>query len=344
MRTVAAVLTECGRPLELAELDLPELTAGQVLVDLTYSGLCHTQLLEARGHRGPDKWLPHCLGHEGSGVVREVGPGVRKVKPGDAVILSWLKGSGLDSAGIQYRWGGRTVNAGGVTTFQRAAVVAENRLTRLPAPIDMADAALLGCAGATGLGVVHNVLAPVHKDSLAVFGTGGIGLFAVAAARLHHCEPVIAVDVRADREALARRLGATHFVRADQEDPVLAISHLVPGGVRHAVEATGRPAVMAQALASVMPRRGAAAVVGNAHAGELLTIDPRELNQGKRLLGTWGGNTDPDRDFPRYAAYLTSGRLDLSPLRGDLYPLERINEALDDLETGRAARPLIAMG
>src|SRR3954453_2598543 len=132
MKTTAAVLVELARPLELAALEIPALKPDQVLVEVAYSGVCHTQVGEARGHRGEDKFLPHCLGHEGSGVVRECGPGITKVKPGDKVILSWIKGSGADVPGCVYEWNGRKVNAGGITTFATYSVISENRLTVVP--------------------------------------------------------------------------------------------------------------------------------------------------------------------------------------------------------------------
>lgn len=335
MKTLAAVLVETGRPLELVELGVPALGEGQVLVELAYSGVCHTQLLEARGHRGDDPFLPHCLGHEGSGRVVDTGPGVTKVKPGDAVITSWLRGAGLEAKGPLYDWDGRRVNAGGITTFQRHAVMSENRLTVVPDGLDPQDAALLGCAAATGFGVVANVAQPSPGTSLAVFGCGGIGLCAVAAAAAAGCAPLLAIDPLPEKLALARTMGATATVQAGVDE--------LPTGLDLAIEATGRPEVMAQALAAVRPRGGAAVVIGNARFGSRLDLDPKEFNLGKRLLGTWGGDTDPDRDFPRYARLLTAGRVDLSPLRTRVYPLQAVNDALDDLEAGRAARPLLRM-
>ena len=141
MKTTAAVLVELGKPLELADLEVPVLKPGRCLVEVTYSGVCHTQVGEARGHRGEDKFLPHGLGHEGSGIVREVGPGVTKVKPGDKVILSWIKGSGADVPGTVYDWNGRKVNAGGITTFATHSVISENRLTLVPEGMSMRLAA-----------------------------------------------------------------------------------------------------------------------------------------------------------------------------------------------------------
>src|SRR3989338_1518610 len=123
MNTLAAVLIETGKPLVLVELEIPPLREGQVLIEVFYSGLCHTQILECHGFRGQDPYLPHCLGHEGTGIVSEIGPGVTKVKPGDRVILSWMKGSGIDASGTTYRWNRKTVNAGPITTLGKHSVI-----------------------------------------------------------------------------------------------------------------------------------------------------------------------------------------------------------------------------
>jgi S-(hydroxymethyl)glutathione dehydrogenase/alcohol dehydrogenase len=341
MKTTAAILVELDKPLELVDLDMPALKPGQVLVEVAYSGVCHTQVLEARGHRGEDKFLPHCLGHEGSGVVREIGAGVVKVKPGERVILSWIKGSGADVPGTVYGWGSSKVNAGGITTFSTYSVISENRLTKIPDGMSMRLAALVGCAVPTGAGVVVNTAQPRPGQSFVVFGVGGIGSCAVAAAALSGCAPVIAVDVNAEKLALAARLGANHTINASACDPVQEILKLAPGGVDFAVEATGRAPVMRQALAAVRSQGGTAIIIGNARHGERLEIDPRELNQGKRLLGTWGGDNLPDRDFPRYCRLITAGKLDLSPMLSSGYRLADVNRALDDLERGTVARPLI---
>ncbi len=294
-----------------------------------------------RGYRGEDRFLPHCLGHEGSGIVRDVGPGVAKVAAGDRVILSWMKGSGADVPGTTYQWNGRTVNSGAIATFARHAVISENRLTVMPDGVDMRKAATLGCAIATGLGSVFNAADAKQGQSLVVFGAGGIGLCAVAGGAIRGCGPVVAVDVVADKLDRAKRMGASHVIDASSADPMRELAALSPAGVDVAIEASGRPSVMAQALRSVRSRGGTAVVVGNAHFGETLSIDPGQLNQGKRLVGTWGGDNDPDRDFPHYCDLLTSGRLDLAPLLSREYPLSGINEALDDLEAGRVARSLV---
>jgi S-(hydroxymethyl)glutathione dehydrogenase/alcohol dehydrogenase len=343
MKTTAAVLVELGRPLEVAELEIPPLMPGQALVEIAYSGVCHTQLLEACGLRGDDRFLPHCLGHEGSGIVRDLGERVRKVKAGDRVILSWIKGSGADVTGTVYGWQGRRVNAGAITTFSRHAVVSENRLTPVAKDVPLDQAALLGCAVPTGMGAVFNKARPRPGQSMAIFGTGGIGLCAVAGAALAGCKPLFAIDIRPEKLALAESLGASHPIDASQQDSVAEILRVCPGGVDFAIEATGRPAVMRQALACVRNQGGAAIVIGNAPHGQMLELDPRQFNLGKSLLGTWGGDSAPDRDYPQYANLLVTGKLCLESLLSRRYGLGGVNRALDDLGRGDVARPLIDM-
>lgn len=337
------VLVETGRPLELAELAIPALKPGQVLVEIACSGACGTQVMEARGLKGEDRWVPHCLGHEGTGTVLETGAAVTKVRPGDQVVLSWIRGSGIEAGGAVYDWDGRKVNAGGVTTFQRHAVVSENRLTLLPPGLAMELAVLLGCAAPTGMGSVVNVLRLLPGESVVVFGTGGIGLNACIAASLAGAVPVIGVDPNPQRRALAEAYGATHTIDPAAGDPVAAIRAILPQGADAAVEATGQPAVMEQALRAVRAQGGRAVVIGNARHGAALTLDPSLFNQGRSLLGTWGGDAVPDRDYARFARLLAAARFDLRGLLSPPYRLEQANQALDDLAEGRVGRPLIDM-
>jgi S-(hydroxymethyl)glutathione dehydrogenase / alcohol dehydrogenase len=343
VKTLAAFLVELGKPLVLADLEMPPLKPGQVLVEIAFSGVCHTQLGEARGHRGPDAFLPHCLGHEASGWVREVSPGVHKVKEGDAVILSWIKGVGLNVPGTVYHWNGKPVNAGGVTTFSRHTVVSENRLTPMPAGFPMREAALLGCPVPTGVGSVWNTAGARPGQSLAVFGVGGVGCCAVAGGHAAGCDPVIAVDVNPQKLEYARAMGATETVLATEGDVVQRVSRLAGGALDIAVEVTGRPMVMQQALQAVRSQGGIAVVVGNARHGEMLEINPRWLNEGKQLRGTWGGDNVPERDFPHYCRLIQAGRLRVAPLLARVFSLTAINDALDELERGEVARPLVDM-
>ncbi len=340
MKTPAAILVEFNR-IVVDEITLPPLKPGQVLVEIKYSGVCHTQLLEVRGHRGPDPYLPHCLGHEGSGVVVEVGPKVEKVKPGDTAILSWMKGSGANVAGSIFEWNGQKVNAGAITTFSRYSILSENRITSIASDFSLKEAALIGCVIPTGLGVVFNTAQPKAGESLAVFGCGGIGLCAIMGAKIIGCVPRIAIDINPQKLEAAKSLGATHCIDASKEDPVAAIQKI--GSLDYAVEASGSPVAMNQAIKSIRPQGGAAIIVGNARFGQQLSLDPKEFNQGKRLLGTWGGDNQPDLHFPRYCNLIRYGHLPLASFTNKVYSLHQINQALDDLEAGKVLRPLIDM-
>ena len=169
----AAILVAQNEPLTVAEVDLPELAVGQILVKVEFSGICGKQLEEIDGKRGEDPYLPHLLGHEGAGVVVEAGPGVRKVKAGDHVVLHWIKGSGIDSIPPRFNWDGVEVSAGCVTTFSEYTVASENRVTPIPSDMELDLAALLGCAVTTGLGIVFNDASLKPGQSMAVFGVGG---------------------------------------------------------------------------------------------------------------------------------------------------------------------------
>ncbi|WP_315704401.1 MULTISPECIES: zinc-binding dehydrogenase [unclassified Bradyrhizobium] len=342
MKTQAALLVQTGQPLVLADIETPALKPGQVLVEIAYSGACGTQVMEWRGDKGEDKWVPHCLGHEGTGTVLEIGSAVTKVKVGDKVVLSWIKGSGIEAGGAVYDWDGKKVNAGGVTTFQRHSVVSENRLTLLPPDLPMDVAVLLGCAAPTGMGAVYNVLKVQPGDAVAVFGTGGIGLNALMAAALAGAMPVIGIDPNPTRRALAQLYGATHVIDASG-DVLSEIKKIVPQGVDLAVESSGIPAVMEQAINSTRQQGGRAVVIGNAKHGAVLPLNPGVFNQGKSLLGTWGGDSVPDRDYGRYGRLLSSGRFPVRDLLSKPYSLAQADQALQDLAAGKVGRPLIDM-
>ena len=341
----AAVLSRLNEPLEvMTGVEYSSPGAGQVLVKLAYSGVCHSQLMEVRGRRGVDAYLPHLLGHEGTGKVIEVGPGVCKVKPGELVILGWIKGSGLDGGSVRYRCACRPqlINAGVVTTFNEFALVSENRIVPLPAGVPLDVGVLFGCAVPTGAGIVTNDLCPKPGSSVAVFGLGGIGMSALMATQLFDCAQVIAVDLSPDKLALASAFGATHVIDALRADPVGKIRALTGGsGVDYAVEASGQVSVIEQAFDSVRRAGGLCVFASHPEHGKRISIDPYELICGKQIRGSWGGSSNPDRDIPMFAKLYAEGRLPLEKLITKRYPLESINEALDDLEQHRVGRPLI---
>ena len=343
-QTEAAVLFELAQPLRLMTLSIPDLKPGQILVDVAYSGVCRSQLLEVRGKRGPDRFLPHTLGHEGSGTVLKVGAGVTKVKPSDRVVLSWIKGSGADVPSTIYQSSEVPVNSGAISTFMCQTVTCENRVTPIPDAMPLRKAALLGCAIPTGAGIVLNTARVRPGSSVAVFGVGGIGLSAVLAADLMNATTIIAVDVFDYKLEQARQVGATNVINAHQQDPLATILGITSGrGVNYAIEAAGRRETMETAFQAVRDNGGLCVLAGNLPHGQRISLDPFDLIRGKRIVGTWGGETQPDHDIPMYVDLYLSGKLKLDGLITHTYCLDDINQALDDLERGKVGRALIDM-
>src|SRR5882757_1128893 len=213
----AAILAESRKPLVIDEIALPDaLDAGQVLVRVLYTTICGAQINEIDAVKGPDKFLPHLLGHEASAEVIETGPGVTAVKPGDTVVLHWRPSQGIQSRPAAYTWAGRKLNAGWVTTFNDYAVVSENRMTVIPADYDLKVAPLLGCAVTTAAGVINNDANVKIGESVAIFGVGGVGLNVVQFAQLAGANPIVAVDLLDNKLGMARTRGATHCLNASK--------------------------------------------------------------------------------------------------------------------------------
>lgn len=343
-QTEAAVLYELGQPLQIVTLNIPQLKAGQVLADIAYSGVCHSQLLEVRGKRGHDHFLPHTLGHEGSGTALEIGAGVTKVKPGDRIVLTWIKGSGADVAATLYQTSTGPVNSGAISTFMRQTVTCENRVVPISDAMPLPEAVLLGCAIPTGAGIVLNTANVQEGHTVAVFGVGGIGLSAIMAASLRNAATIIAVDVLEHKLEQARQFGATHLINARQQDPLTAIREITGGlGVDYAIEAAGKRQTMETAFEAVRDNGGLCILAGNLPYGNRISLNPFHLIRGKRIIGSWGGETQPDQDIPMYAELYLSGKLKLDRLLTHSYSLDNINKALADLENGRVGRALIDM-
>jgi len=340
----AAILYDVHAELAVETIEMPTPNPGQVCVKVAYSGVCHSQLMEVRGKRGPDPYLPHLLGHEGAGTVLSIGEGVTKVKPGDAVILGWIKGKGLNVPGSQYRKGDRIINAGAVTTFSTHTLVSENRCVKLPDGIPMDLAVLFGCAIPTGAGIVLNQINPTEGSSIAVFGLGGIGLSALMTLGLFKCATIIAVDIEDAKLALARECGATHTINSAQTNTIQTIMQLTGGkGLDFTIDASGSTRSIEVAFDCAKKFGGLCVFASHPPAGEKISLNPHDLISGKRIEGSWGGGCNPDTDIPRFADLYLAGKLPLAKLIGRRYRLDQINQALTDLEYRTITRALISM-
>lgn len=342
MKSLSAILESINQPLKIIELDTPSLNEGQVLVKIAYTGLCHSQLNEIQGKKGEDKFLPHTLGHEASGVVLEVGKGVTKVKPGDHVVASWIKGKGINAPTAQYLYGKQIVNSGAISTFMTHAVISENRLIPIDKNLPLKYAALLGCALPTGIGIIINTLKLRPGSSIAIFGLGGIGMSALIGAKLMYASEIIAIDVMEDKLNLAQKLGATHTINAKENNVFEKVMQFTANqGVDYSVEAAGHPQAMEQAFKIIKNSSGLCVIAGNLQHNQTIQINPYELILGKKIIGTWGGESQIDRDVLLYSKLLKESKINLAPLISHEYKLTQINEAMNLLNEGKSIRCLI---
>ncbi|MFC2019504.1 zinc-binding dehydrogenase [Chloroflexota bacterium] len=339
----AAILVNQNEPLVVAEIEIPKLDVGQVLVKVEYSSICGKQLGEISGTRGEDPFVPHLLGHEGGGIVEDVGPSVRKVKRGDHVVLHWMKGSGIDSAPPRFMWNGTVVSAGCCTTFSEYTVVSENRVTPIPSDIKLDVASLLGCAVTTGLGIVFNNANLKPGQSIAVFGVGGVGLNVIQGGALVNAHPIVAIDIHERKLEWARSLGANHTVNADHTDAESLLTELSYGqGFDVTVDTTGNTDVLQMAY-NITSNTGKTIMAGVLHHDKPITIDAFPLYFGRQLIGSHGGDTRPDVDIPRYIQLYRLGKLKLDEQITHRYTLSKINEAVDLVRKGEAGKCAILM-
>jgi S-(hydroxymethyl)glutathione dehydrogenase / alcohol dehydrogenase len=332
MKSHAAVLRTLKKPLEVVDLEVPPLTRGQVLVEMKVSGICRSQLNEIKGYRGLDRYLPHLLGHEGSGVVIKVGKDVQKVNVGDHIVATWMISAGIQADSPKYRKDDLVVNAGSIATFATYTVLSENRCVKISRSFPHDIAALLGCAVPTGGGIVLHTL-PKSVRSVAVLGVGGVGSSAVMVASMVGFKRIIAIDVSKSALDLAHTLGATDCIFYDQ-DVQTNVRAVIPEGVDASIEASGRPEVMEAALA-VTSDSGVTVLAGNIPKGSTIRMDPSVLIRGKKLIGSWGGETNPDKDIPFYVNAHLKGKLPLEKIIGKKMSFHQINDALNLLDSGR---------
>ncbi len=363
MRIQAAVLWEQGQPLsvEAAELDAPG--PGEVLVEIKAAGVCHSDLHPARGD-WPIK-TPLVLGHEGAGIVREVGPSVTSVRPGDHVVLCWAPACGVcppcregramlcdraEKTNYRNRPSGaarlhardRDLSAFlGTACFADSVVVAESGAIPVPRDVPFDALATLGCAVLTGVGAVTNAAQVPAGACVAVIGVGGVGLNIVQGARISGCSQIIAIDRRPVPLALAEQFGATHTLTASEE-VAKAVRDLTSGrGADFVFDSVGSPATLTTALNCT--RKGGAVVLtglSRADSQGSIAMFPFVM-QEKRLLGSVYGSGQPARDIPRLVSLFLDGKLKLHELVSRTYALDGINDALEALAASDGARGVI---
>lgn len=329
----AALLHRHNAPLRLAELTPLPLEFGQVLVRVLVSGICGAQLQEIRGEKktGP---LPHPLGHEGCGIVEKIGPGVTRVKEGDKVVMHWRKAAGIESDFPKYHYAeqGATITGGLVTTFAEKSICSENRLTPVPPDTDPHLCALLGCSLSTALATIENEKSR-FGESVLIIGAGGLGLCLLGALHLISPGRVCCCDHFEAKRNRVRVAGA-EFIHGAAELANAAPFDLI-------LDTAGAPETTEAALERMAPN-GRYVMIGQPKPGAPVCINAaRHLfeGEGKTIRATQGGGFRPDQDIPRYLRIADD--LFITNLVTHVFPLEKINAALDLVRAGEAGRVLI---
>ncbi|MDX1549198.1 S-(hydroxymethyl)glutathione dehydrogenase/class III alcohol dehydrogenase [Novilysobacter spongiicola] len=367
MKSRAAVAFEAGQPLQVVEIDVEPPRAGEVLVKIDATGVCHTDAFTLSGD-DPEGVFPAVLGHEGAGVVVEVGEGVTSLKPGDHVIPLYTaecgeckfcksgktnlcssvratQGKGLMPDGTtRFSYNGQPIyHYMGTSTFSEYTVVAEVSLAKINPEAPSEKVCLLGCGVTTGIGAVHNTAKVKEGDTVAVFGLGGIGLAVIQGAVQAKAGRIIAIDTNPGKFELAKSMGATDCVNPkDHDKPIQeVIVEMTDGGVDFSFECIGNVNVMRAALECCHKGWGESVIIGVAGAGQEISTRPFQLVTGRVWRGSAFGGVKGRSQLPGMVEQAMSGEIDLDPFITHEMPLERINEAFDLMHEGKSIRTVI---
>ena len=368
MRTRAAVCYEAGTPLVIEDVELEGPKAGEVLIEMKATGVCHTDEFTRSG-ADPEGLFPVIFGHEGAGVVVDVGAGVTSLKKGDHVIplytpecrgcksclsrktnlctaIRATQGKGVMPDGTSRFSIGKTKihHYMGCSTFANHSVLPEIALAKVrdDAPFD--KICYIGCGVTTGVGAVINTAKVEPGANVVVFGLGGIGLNVLQGARLAGANMIIGVDLNPAREAIARRFGMTHFINPKDlggKDVVAHIGELTDGGADYSFECIGNTTVMRQALECCHRGWGQSIIIGVAGAGQEIATRPFQLVTGRVWKGTAFGGARGRTDVPKIVDWYMDGKIEIDPLITHTLPLSRINEAFDLMHTGESIRTVV---
>ncbi len=367
MKSRAAVAFAAGQPLQIVEIDVAPPKAGEVLVRISHTGVCHTDAFTLSGD-DPEGVFPAVLGHEGAGVVVEVGEGVSSVRPGDHVIPLYTaecgqclfctsgktnlctavratQGKGLMPDGsTRFSYQGQPIyHYMGCSTFSEYTVVAEVSLAKINPQANPEQVCLLGCGVTTGLGAVKNTAKVQPGDTVAVFGLGGIGLAVIHGAQLAGAARIIAIDTNPAKFDLARTFGATDCVNpSDHDKPIQElIVELTGWGVDHSFECIGNVKVMRAALECAHRGWGQSVIIGVAGAGQEISTRPFQLVTGRRWLGTAFGGVKGRSQLPGMVEDAMAGRIRLAPFVTHTMPLADINRAFELMHAGESIRSVV---
>ena len=366
MKTRAAVAWQAGQPLTIEELDLDGPRAGEVLVEIKATGICHTDYYTLSG-ADPEGLFPAVLGHEGAGVVVEVGPGVTSLKPGDHVIplytpecrqckfclsrktnlcqqIRGTQGKGLMPDGSsRFSLKGKPVlHYMGCSTFSNYIVAPEIAMAKIRSDAPFDKVCYIGCGVTTGVGAVIYTAKVEPGANVVVFGLGGIGLNVIQGARMVGADKIIGIDLNPAREAMARKFGMTHFLNPrDHANIVDAIVQLTDGGADYSFECIGNTTTMRQALECCHKGWGQSVIIGVAEAGKEIATRPFQLVTGRVWKGSAFGGARGRTDVPKIVDWYMEGKINIDDLITHTLKLEDINKGFDLMKSGESIRSVV---
>ena len=331
----AAVLENFKKKLKIIKIKIKNPQENQILVKLKYSGVCKSHIMEIDGKRSNKKWLPHMLGHEGSGKVIKIGKNVNNFKIGDKVFLSWIKNNKKDCLNINYLKNKKIINSGKVTTFSTHSIVSSNRVYHLPKNIDYKVGALLGCAFPTGFGIVLNSLPKKKKIKILIIGLGGIGLSSLIAATSLGYEKIDVLEINQNKIIQVKKYLKNkniifhkniEFIKKENYDKV--------------IETSGNIDILSKSL-NFVHNKGKVIFASHPDSKLKIKISPYDLIKGKKIEGSWGGNIKFNRDINKICKILIKSKVIKKLFSNKVYSLSQINLAINDLRKGKSIRPLI---
>lgn len=334
----AAILTEIDKPLKIEDIELTDLKIGQVLVKNIKSGLCGAQIQEIKGLKGNAKFLPHLIGHEGCGIVEQVGDGITKVKKGDKVILHWRKGSGIESDFPSYIYNNKKISSGKITTLSEYSIVSENRMTKVNNEVSDDFCALLGCGLSTGLSVVNNEANIKFGESVLVLGCGGVGLNCIFASKLSHASPVVGVDISKYKQYLTVKNGGEFYHTDDLK--ILFDKYKKFDCI---IDTTGHFDLVSKCIPHLSEQGRCIFVSQPKENSSLIISNPISFFsiKGISFKTTQAGGFDPDTDIPKYIKLYLNKVINVENIITDFYNLRQINDAVLKLISGTAGRIII---
>ena len=299
----AAALTK-KNTVKLFKLKLPNLDYGKVLVQIKYSSICHTQIQEISGARGKDNFLPHCLGHEATGIVMDTGKGVIKVKKKDNVCLTWVNSKGISSKGVQYLNNKKKINAGPVNTFSNYAIVSENKVIKLPKKCNFKKDVLMGCAIPTAFNAVFNTLKKSKKNNILIIGSGGLGLACIFACKLAGFKKIYVLDKIKEKLKIAKKFGFKNIILVSEKNSLKKLINL-KGLFENAIECSGSIDLMKNSLNALKDFGGKLIIIGNYPHKKLAKLDPWNFIMGKTITGAWQDKFLYEKSFKKFYKYFS---------------------------------------